>query len=150
MTAEPNTLWQDGRGESPLEWWEYRRPVPYVRVVRTSLRTAHLIAFGALYGGHVYGVAAERLVPALVATVATGTALMGLEVYRSAVWLVQLRGVATFAKMALVASVLMFWNVRVAILTAVIVIGGVSAHMPGQYRYYSLLHRRALDGREAG
>ena len=44
------------------------RPVPGARIMRTLLRTAHLIAAGALYGGHVYGVEAERLVPALAAT----------------------------------------------------------------------------------
>ncbi|OFV89191.1 MAG: hypothetical protein A3J75_06255 [Acidobacteria bacterium RBG_16_68_9] len=127
-----------------------RRPVPYVRALRTSLRTAHLMAFGALYGGHVYGLAAEQLLSALFATVASGAALMGLEIYRTPVWLVQVRGVATFVKIALMASVAIFWDVRVAILSGVIVIGGVSSHMPGQYRYYSVLHRRAIEGSEAG
>jgi len=137
-------------GESTAGCWDKRRPVPYVRVLRTSLRTAHLIAFGVLYGGHVFDVSPERLRIALLATVASGAALMGLEIYRAPIWMVQLRGLATLVKIVLVASVAVFWSFRVAILTGVIVIGSVSSHMPGQYRYYSLLHRRVMDGRESG
>ena len=73
-------------------------------ILRTVLRTAHLIAAGALYGGHVYGVEAERLVPALAAILATGGAFLGLEVYQSSIWLIQVRGVATLAKLAMVAA----------------------------------------------
>ena len=32
------------------------RPLPGVRTLRTTLRTLHVIAVAALYGGHVYGV----------------------------------------------------------------------------------------------
>jgi len=130
--------------------WETPRPLPGVRPLRTTLRTAHTLAFAALYGGHVYGIAAERLRPALVATVASGLALMALEMYRTPVWPVQLRGLAAFAKLALVAAVGLWWNARVALLSAAIVIGGVASHMPGRYRYYSVLHGRVVGATEAG
>ena len=55
------------------------RPLPGVRALRTTLRTAHLVSFGALYGGHLYGVPAERLWPALLATVTTGGGLQRPE-----------------------------------------------------------------------
>ena len=126
------------------------RPVPAARILRTTLRTAHLIATGALYGGHVYGVEAERLVPALVAVLATGGAFLGLEVYQASVWLIQVRGVATLVKLALVAAVALFWEFRVPLLTLTVIIGGVSSHMPGQWRYYSVLHGRVVGPRESG
>lgn len=125
-------------------------PPPGVRALRTTLRTAHLLAFGALYGGHLYGVPAERLWPALLATVATGGAFMSLEIYRTPIWLVQLRGVATLVKIALVAAVAIFWNVRVWLLTAAIIIAGISSHMPGRYRYYSVLHGRVVGDQDSG
>lgn len=121
-----------------------------MRALRTTLRTAHLVAFGALYGGHIYGVPAERLWPALLATVATGGAFMSLEIYRTPLWLAQLRGVATLVKIALVAAVAIFWNVRVWLLTAAIIIAGVASHMPGRYRYYSVLHGRVVGDQDAG
>jgi len=130
--------------------WEQPRPLPGVRPLRTTLRTAHLIAFGTLYGGHVYGLPAERLWPALLATVGTGGALTGLEVYRLPLWLFQLRGVATLMKIVLVAAVAVCWPCRVWLLTAAIIIGGVASHMPGRYRYYSIIHRRVIGEQESG
>ena len=73
MATEPVTS-QRGAGVASLEWWVRRRPLPYVRALRTSLRTLHLMAFGALYGGHVYSLPAEQLLSALFATVASGGA----------------------------------------------------------------------------
>lgn len=130
--------------------WEQTRPLPGVRALRTTLRTMHLIAFGALYGGHVYGVAAERLWPALIATIATGGTLMLMEIYRTSVWAVQLRGLATVLKILLVAAVALWWEARIVFLTLAIVVGGISSHMPGRYRYYSVLHRRVIGEQASG
>jgi hypothetical protein len=88
--------------------------------------------------------------PALVGSVATGLAFMGLEVLRTPVWLVQVRGAATLLKVVLVASVPLAWDARVPILTAVIVIGAVTSHMPGRLRYHSLLHGRIVGPRDRG
>jgi len=126
------------------------RPLPGVRPLRTTLRTAHLIAFGMLYGGHIYGIPAERLHVALFATLGTGAAFMALEMYRTPLWLIQIRGLATIAKIILVAAVALFWDVRVWLLTAAIIVGSVSSHMPGRYRYYSILHGRAIGSQESG
>jgi hypothetical protein len=115
------------------------RPVPHLRVLRTTFRTLHLLAAAALYGGHVHGVEAARLVPALAATLVTGGAFLALEVWHFPLWLVQLRGVATLAKLALLASVPLLWEQRVAILTLVLAIGVVTSHMPGRFRYHSFL-----------
>jgi hypothetical protein len=124
--------------------------VPGIRGVRTTVRTLHVIAVAALYGGHVYGVEAERLGPALLATVATGLAFAGLEVARTPIWLVQVRGLATFAKIGLAACVLLLWDQRVPILSLVLAIGVVVSHMPGRWRYYSVLHGREVGSQEKG
>ena len=138
------------RGHFSGARWERSRPLPGVRPVRTTLRTAHTIAFAALYGGHVYGIPAASLHPALAATVATGAALMALEMYRTPLWPVQVRGVAAFVKLALLAAVAVWWDWRLLFLTLALVIGGVVSHMPGRYRYYSLLHGCIVGQQEAG
>ncbi|MDB4433434.1 hypothetical protein N9166_01720 [bacterium] len=125
-------------------------PLSGARPLRTALRTGHIIAFAALYGGHIYGIGAGRLLPALLATVATGGALMALEVYQAPVWLAQIRGLATFAKLVLVVSVAFLWDWRIPLLTLVVVIGTVNSHMPGRYRYYSPLHGRIVGSEEKG
>jgi len=126
------------------------RPIPAVRSLRTGLRTLHLIAIAALYGGHVYGAAPAALVPALVATVATGGLFMLLEVYRAPIWLLQIRGVATLTKLGLIACIALVWDLRIPILTLAIAIGAVSSHMPGRWRYHSVLHGRVVGPRDHG
>lgn len=138
------------RSNSPNTNVHQPRPLPGVRAIRITLRTTHLIAFGALYGGHVHGVDAESLHPALLATAATGGALMTLEMYRTPLWLAQIRGLATLLKIALVVSVGLWWSARLWLLTGAIIIGGVSSHMPGRFRYYSIFHGRVIGGQEAG
>lgn len=124
--------------------------IPGVRAWRTLLRTAHLIAFGALFGGHVYGIAPDRLTPALAAAVGTGAALMLLEVVHAPIWLVQVRGAATGLKIALVLLAQTVESLAVPLLTLTIAIGAVSSHMPGRWRYHSLLHGRVVGPREKG
>lgn len=126
------------------------RPLPGVRVIRTTLRTAHLLAFGTLYGGHVYSIPAQRLLPALLATLASGGALMALEIYRTPLWLGQVRGLATLVKIGLVAAVAVYWDSRLWLLSAAAITGGVVSHMPGRYRYYSLLHGHPVGEQERG
>jgi hypothetical protein len=126
------------------------RPLPGARVLRTTLRTAHLMAFGALYGGHVYGASTQRLAPALLATVATGGLLMALEIYRTPVWVVQVRGFATLAKIGLVVGSSNAPGLAIPLLTLTVAIGAVSSHMPGRLRYHSLLHGRVVGPREKG
>ncbi len=130
--------------------WDRPRPLPGARALRTTLRTLHLIAFGALYGGHIYSVPAQSLRWALLATVASGVALMSLEVYRTPLWLVQIRGLATLFKMALVFAVAVAWDARIWLLTLAVVTGGVVSHMPSRYRYYSVVHGRVIGEQESG
>jgi hypothetical protein len=115
-----------------------------VRVLRTTLRTAHLLAVGAYYGGHVFSVSPERLAPAAVAVITTGVLFAIFEVCSARVWLVQMQGVATYVKLVLIASVWLFWDQRIWILSLVMVIGVVFSHAPARLRYYSVKHRRVV------
>lgn len=124
--------------------------VSSARLWRIALRTAHLIAFGVLYGGHVYGVPTERLGPALAATLTTGGALALFEAARAPVWLVEIRGLATLLKFGLVLLATAHGRLGVPLLTLAIVIGGVTSHMPGRWRYHSLVHGRVTRAREKG
>lgn len=120
------------------------------RALRTTLRTLHVLAFGAYYGGHVFGVEAERLAFALLAVVTTGILFMFYEIARAPVWIHQLRGVCTYFKIVLLAASGVFWDERVWILTAIVVIGVVVSHAPGSFRYYSLLERRVIESHGKG
>jgi hypothetical protein len=115
------------------------------RLLRTSLRAAHLVAVAGFFGGCVFGVERPRIDNAAFAVGATGLVFLAYEVRRAPVWLFQLRGVLTCVKIAVFLGLPWFWDQRVVLLTALIVIGTFVSHMPGKVRYYSLFHRRVIQ-----
>ena len=119
-----------------------RRRVPHERAWSVAFRTVHLMAFGLLLGGHAWEVEPARLLPAVWVTIASGTALMGLELWKSVEWLFLGKGVIVLVKLGLLALVPVFWEARLPLLLAVVAVASVGAHMPARFRNYSLLHRR--------
>ena len=115
--------------------------LPGERILRTTFRTVHLASMGILLGGHFYGQPANRLYPALYWTVGSGSAFVILELYCNFHWLFQIRGLMALAKIGLVMLIPLFWNQRVWILLAVLVLGSVGSHAPTGWRYYSVLTR---------
>jgi len=93
---------------------------------------------GVLVGGHVWGAPAEALRLWLIGAVLTGAGLMATDVVQNIGYLREVRGATQLLKVAMVASVALVWDYRVAILFAVVVISGVVSHMPGRYRYWVL------------
>lgn len=127
------------------------REFPGERAVRTGIRTAHIIAMGALLGGHVFDIEPARLVPWLVLSVATGATFVAVELYGSCAWAVQLRGLLTAVKVGLLLLVPLFWHQRVWILMLIVVIGAVGSHMPSRLRYYSFMTGSAVKhGKKKG
>jgi hypothetical protein len=146
----PDVAITAAEGASTSDPWTRLRPIPGVRAIRVTLRTAHIAAFATLYGGQWHGLEPERLRAPLVATLLTGAVLVALEMYRTPAWPVQLRGLAALLKIVIVAIVAGTGQARLALLTAALVIGAVSSHMPGRFRYYSLIHRRMIGDTERG
>lgn len=115
------------------------RVIPAHRLLSVALRTAHLMTFGTLVGGHLFEVDPSRLFPFLVATILSGAGLMVLEMASTCAWLLMGKGLAVVAKLLLLASIPLFWEHRVVLLLLVVVAASVGAHMPARFRHYSLL-----------
>jgi hypothetical protein len=147
VDATPKSSWRQ-RAERWLE--SGAQTIPGARWLRTSLRTLHLIAAGALYGGCLYSVDVARLQPALHSVLLTGGLLTCFEVWQSRIWLVQLRGVATFLKLGILAGAGFAPDLMAALLTLSLVIGSVSSHMTSRWRYHSVLHGRVAGPTERG
>ena len=124
-------------------------PLTPRRAVSVLLRTAHLVAFAGLLGGHIFDADPTRLPPWLVATVLTGAGMMALELLTSLDWLGTGKGLAVLVKLALLATVPVFWERRVAILLAVTVLAGVTSHMPRQFRHHQVVRIPWVPGRPA-
>jgi hypothetical protein len=117
------------------------------RALNIGLRTAHIGAMGVLLGGHAFGVAPDRLLAALWLTIGTGGALAAAESGFRLLWLHQGRGFMTLAKLALLSLIPLAWDFRLPILLIVVVIASVGSHMPGRFRYYSVVYRKVIhDG----
>lgn len=114
------------------------------RWVRIGLRTAHLIAMALLVGSVAGGKAPLEAPYPFWATVATGVAFVALELFNTGVWLIQVKGLAVMVKALLLAAAAVAPDSALGWLIASIVIGGISSHMPGRFRYYSLWHGRQI------
>lgn len=115
------------------------------RGLSLALRTVHLASFGILLGGHTFAIEAERLLPVLYLTLASGISLMALEI--SAIgphWLFLGKGVTVLLKLGVLLAVPYAWEYRLPLLLLVVVVASVGSHMPGRYRHYSLLHGRIV------
>lgn len=114
------------------------------RWVRIGFRTAHLIAMAFLLGGVAGGAAVGDLAWALWGTVLTGAGYMAVELFNSFVFLIQLKGLAVIAKILLLGAAGLSADGALGLLVTAIVIGGISSHMPGRFRYFSIFHWREM------
>lgn len=123
------------------------RHLAHARAWNVAFRTVHIAAISVLVGGHLFAVPADRLVPWLWLAIASGAALMAVEMYPSIDWLSQLAGVFVLGKLALLCLVPFAWSFRVPILFGVLAIASVGSHMRGHYRHYSVIYRRNMKGK---
>ncbi len=120
------------------------RQIPGERGLNIALRTAHILTFSILVGGHVFGIPPHRLILYLYLTIGSGACLIGLELYRSCRWIYLGKGLAVILKLTCLIAAGIWWEQRVLFLLLVIVLGSVGSHMPSRLRYYSLLHGRVI------
>jgi len=115
------------------------RQIPRHRALGVALRTAHLMTFGALLGGHLFAVDPARLMPFLIATIASGLGLMALELASTCAWLFMGKGVAVLLKLVVLLMVPVFWEHRVPLLLLVVALASVGSHMPSRFRHHLVL-----------
>ena len=115
------------------------RRIPRHRALGLALRTAHLMTFGALLGGHFFNVDSARLMPFLLATIASGVALLALELASTCAWLFMGKGLAVLLKLAVLLMVPLFWDYRVPLLLLVVAVASVGSHMPSRFRHRCFL-----------
>ncbi len=114
------------------------------RWLRISLRTVHLISMAFLVGGVALGHSVTDLPVSLWGTVLSGMVFVGVELHQSFVWLFQLKGLAVGVKALLLVGAAIAPRSALAMLVLAIIIGGISSHMPGKYRYYSIWHGKVI------
>ena len=115
------------------------------RPVRTTLRTVHLLGMACFFGAAAFDLTGTQLAFSVHAALVTGLLFAAFEIWRAPVWLVQVRGVATLLKGALLAAAL-FWPAgRLALAILLVAIGSIISHAPAKLRYYSFLHGYPIE-----
>jgi hypothetical protein len=123
---------------------ESRRRLPHSRWWNIAARTIHLAATGILLGGHVFGAETGALMPLIWVAIASGAAMIAIEIYPTAHWAHQVCALFVYAKLVLLCLVPFLWERRVALLLAVLVLASVGAHAPRRVRHFSLWYRRVM------
>ena len=129
---------------SPLLFPDPRRSLPHARWWNIGARTVHLAATGILLGGHVFGAREAALMPLLWVAIASGAAMIAIELYPTAHWAHQVCALVVYAKLGVLCLVPFLWEQRVPLLLAVVVLASVGAHAPRRVRHYSLWYRRVM------
>ncbi len=117
----------------------------FTRAWNIALRATHISVTGVLVGGHVFGIAPGRLIPWVYMAIITGLVLMLIEAYPDWRYFSEGRGVMVLAKVSLLCTIPWFWQERVAILAAILIMASIGSHMPKRYRHYSLIERRVIE-----
>ena len=114
------------------------------RWTKISLRTLHLLSVAGVGGGVIFGLEKSLWISYWWLALASGGLMMLVDIVSNRVWLVQIRGVTIFLKLFLLAllGVNPAWDSY--LLATIIIISGVISHAPGNLRYYSVYHRRAI------
>lgn len=111
------------------------RTFPGLRWANIALRTLHLMGVAGISGAFLYAIPVPEWRPFLILTFGSGFLLMLLAIWSNGIWLIQLRGVTTIVKLALL-SLAFTSGLEPAILFTIIAISGIISHAPGKVRYY--------------
>ncbi|WP_299021846.1 hypothetical protein [uncultured Photobacterium sp.] len=115
------------------------------RLSKTSVRALHILGIAGSAGGILYGVERELWLNWWVLAMVTGVIMMSLEISRSKLWLIQLKGVLTFVKLGLLGSFILIPQHKPALFITIVLMSVLIAHGPAGLRHYSIWHRRRID-----
>ena len=115
------------------------------RWVSIVLRSLHLIGIAGIGAAFLFEVNKELWQPFMSLSLATGLAMILLETWSNAIWIFQMRGLATLLKLALLSMTFVI-GLQPYILYAVILISGIISHAPARFRHYTFVRSR-IDSR---
>lgn len=117
----------------------------FKRWTKISLRTLHLVSVAGVGGGILFGLDKVVWVNYWWLALASGILLMAIDIVSNPVWLVQVRGLAIYLKLAMLGIMGVCPQWAGMILLAVIILSSVISHAPGNLRYYSIYHRTVIS-----
>lgn len=114
------------------------------RWTKISLRTLHLLAVAGVGGGVLFGLEQDLWRSYWLLALVSGGLMMLVDIIANPLWLVQVRGLVIFVKLALLAMLGRYPLLDGYLLGVIIVISTVISHAPGKLRYYSVYHGKQI------
>ncbi|MGF1687442.1 hypothetical protein L4C36_12205 [Photobacterium japonica] len=115
------------------------------RLSKTAIRALHILGIAGSAGGILYGVDKSLWLHWWIMAMVTGVIMTVLEIRQSRLWLIQLKGVLTYVKLALIGSFYFLPAHKPALFITVLLMSVIIAHGPAGLRHYSVWHRRRID-----
>ncbi len=115
------------------------------RWIKIGLRAIHALCASVLVGGALLAVDPSQSSAWAAGTAISGLALVLLDLHESGAFLVQIRGLVVFAKIALLAT-LPWLGWAPTLLATALVLSVLSSHAPGSVRYFMVLGRGRITG----
>lgn len=119
-----------------------------LRAVKIGLRAVHVLCAAVFASTYVLDAPAERATW-LAAAVASGAALLALDLYRTAAFVFQTRGLVLAAKLVGLALLPYAGDAAAAVVSALILLSVVSSHAPSRVRYFVIFGRGRIRGDDA-
>lgn len=113
-----------------------------MRFLDIALRTAHVLVISVLFGGAVFSIPEDQLVPWQHLAMATGAVLIVSEIFHHTHWLTQIRGLMVLIHAGLLGLAILRPDLAVIFLSSSLILGLVGSHLPKKIRYWSYTHRR--------
>ena len=115
------------------------------KVVDLLLRSCHIGTSSVLFGGIVLAIPFTRLSSWHTLSIATGSALIIFNIFKSRHWPYQGRGLAAALHIGLFSLIHVRPDAMIPLLVTALAVGVTGSHMPGSIRHWSLVHWRRLD-----
>ncbi len=118
------------------------------RWIKITARALHVILSGVFLGALVFHVDPATRRPWFLATLLSGLLMICVDLYESGAFLLQLRGLVVFAKLALLALLPAFGAAGVWVLAAVAFVSVISSHASSSFRYFLIWGRGRIRAAE--
>ncbi|MCP4572782.1 MAG: hypothetical protein GY838_10560 [bacterium] len=118
------------------------------RWVKMIARAAHVVLAGVYLGALVFQVEPATRGPWFLAALLSGFLMVGLDLYESGAFLLQLRGLVTSVKLLLLAFLPTFGAAAVWVLAAIAFCSVISSHATANFRYFLVWGRGRIKAAE--
>ncbi len=112
-----------------------RRP-EWLRWLRITTRTAHILCIAALLGTALFNVGESAFDAWLAPVLATGMLLVFTFAYETLAWFTQLAGLVMIGKVAALVTIAVVPEWRLPVLIVLVIVSSFSSHMPGRFRHW--------------